>query len=259
MRTTALVLLVSALLISVLVGSSRGSSTSLVSYSFQGTLTSVSGLAEEAPPTGIGVAVGDIITGTFAYLDTATGLLGTYNMTGKSDEQSFVVDIYSPSNLTVPVFSDNYVFTTTSYYEAKVAYNSAGGNTTLTLQGDTSYKTGAGYSYAETGVPAFVLTLNNPTSAGGFSSTHLNLPVATGSSYGISNFLSTGGTLSWDPPNLSFAADVSDFQPIAQYLPPPLPTVPEPSGLLMAALGLTTAAGVSRYARRRGIRAARRG
>jgi hypothetical protein len=198
-------------------------SASTVTLNFSGTIQSVS---QEAT-TKTGVIKGDKITGSLAYDSTQTGSIttGTYTFTGSPKIHTLTFKIFDSAGN--QVFTDSYSGNTNAYYAAQVSYSSTAG-TKLDLLSDTIYKQGLGITHAlDPGTPAVDVTLFNPTSAGGFSATHLPLPDTTL----IRNFVPNTGLLSWDPPDQTFSAIISFGS-----------TVPEPASLVTGVLGLVTCA-----------------
>jgi hypothetical protein len=196
-------------------------SASTVAYNFSGTIQSVSAEAT----THTGVITGDKITGSFAYDSTQTGSIttGTYTFTGSSKIHTLTFKIFDSGGN--QVFTDFYTGNVSAYYAAQVSFSSTAG-TKLDLLSDTLYKQGLGITHAlDPGTPAVDVTLFNPTSAGGFSATHLPLPDTTL----IKDFVANRGLLSWDPPDQTFTADIT-FE------------VPEPASLVTGVLGLVTCA-----------------
>jgi hypothetical protein len=125
--------------------------------------------------------------------------------------------------MTTQLFTDAYSKNVTAFYSNTVASQGAGKAATLTISGDTIYKSALGVSGASS--PAFVLTMNNPTGAGGFSPTNLPNPNPTLAK----NFTSVAGTLAWDPitpqgTDLFWEANIN--------------FVPEPSSAVLAGFGL---------------------
>jgi hypothetical protein len=236
MRIRAHVFLLTTVLVSLSVGSfARAASSPLVSYTFSGTLKSVTGLP--------GSAVGDLISGSVAYDSSQLGSTSTglYTFTGSSKVHTLTFKIFNLSNQ--QIFSDSYTgdasVATGGLYTAQVSYNSATG-TNLDISGDTITKYDGGLG--STGV-AFDLTLNDPTSAGptgGYGKANnlvLPSPSIISSDFGL-----TTGLLSWDPIGLSFTTNSLILTPTS---------VPEPSSLHMAILGLSTCAAGCGLVRRR--------
>ena len=216
-RIRARAFIPSALLMSLVAGPlvPELSAATIVIENYSGTIRSVSEAATEAT----GVIVGDTITGSFSFDSTQTGSNGSFTFTGSSKAHTMAFKIFNSSNQ--QVFTDSYSGNVNAYYFAKLTYISSTAGTTLDLKGDTVYKQGLGVT-GPGPPPAFDLTLNNPTNGGGYTASHLPLPTPST----ISNFISSPGTLAWDPDGQSFVADI--------YM------VPEPSSLILAILALVT-------------------
>lgn len=236
MRTRAIAVFGTTLILALAIGPiGRASASTVVAYNFSGTLKTVTGLT--------GAVVGDEITGSFSYDSSQTGSVSTglYTFTGSSKVHTFTFKIFNSSGQ--QIFTDSYTGDATTatggLYQAQVAYNGSAG-TTLDLTGDTITKYDGGIG--TTGI-AYDLTLTDPTNkgpVGGYGATN-NLVLPT-SSILNSDFDLTSGYLSWDPPGLSFTTNALVLTDA---------TVPEPSGLLLAALGLSTGVLGSLVARRR--------
>jgi hypothetical protein len=216
-RIRARAFIPSALLMSLMAGPlvPELSAATLVIENYSGRIVSVSAAATEAT----GVIVGDTITGSFSYDSTQTGSSGSFTFTGSSKAHTMAFKIFNSSNQ--QVFTDSYSGNVSAYYLAKLTYISSTAGTTLDLKGDTVYKQGLGVT-GPGPPPAFDLTLSNPNNGGGYTASHLPLPTPST----ISNFISSPGTLAWDPDGQSFVADI--------YM------VPEPSSLILAILALVT-------------------
>jgi hypothetical protein len=237
-------MLTAGLMIGPVCGEARAAT--VVAYNFSGTLATVTGLT--------GVDVGDRITGSFSYDSAQTGSLSTglYTFTGSARVHTFKFQIFNSANQ--QVFADVYTGSATvptgGLYQAQVTYHGTSG-TTFDLAGDTIFKYGAGFTSA-----AYDLTITNPSNGGptgGYKPNNLVLPTT---SILNSFFTLTKASMVWDPPGVdgpqSFTTDdlvLTDA------------TVPEPAGLLLAALGLSTGVVGSLIARRRqsAARRARRG
>jgi hypothetical protein len=230
LQTGALLLLLSGPFVPTV-----SAASTIVAYSYAGTLKSVSAMAQLPPPTGLGISPGDFISGTFSYDSSLTGSGGVYNYTGMtSKNHTFKFFVFTNSSMTTQLFTDSYSGNVSAFFENKVV--SAGVNqlATLSLLGDTIFKSAKGISGPTT--PAFNLTLNNPTGAGGFSPMFLPNPSPTQ----IKSFVATNATLVWDPEvslggsvfPLSFTATITQFVP-------GLNGVPEPSSVVLAGLGMT--------------------
>jgi PEP-CTERM motif len=201
--------------------------STVVAYSYAGTLENVSTAAAEA----LGVANGDYATGTFSYDSAQTGSGGSYTYTGSSKVHTFAVKIYTNSSMTTQLFSDLYSGNVSAFYRNQLTFSSTTG-TTLTIAGDTIYKSGLGISGPTS--PAFQLILPNPTNAGGFTATNLPNPNPTL----IKNFLNISNhpVIDWDPVTpqgtmQSFQVDIKEFVP-------GLNGVPEPSSVVLAGFGV---------------------
>jgi hypothetical protein len=225
------------LLVAISVGSltcASSSGSTIVAYSFSGTLKTVTGLT--------GAVAGDPISGSFAYDSSQTGSGGSYTFTGSSKVHTFTFYIYNMSGQ--QIFHDSYTgdatVATGGYYAGILTYGStSSGGTNFSLEGDTITKYDGGLGTTGT---AFDLTLNNSTNAGGYTST--NLPLPTSST--IQDFNLNSGLLTWDPTTpqgtLYFMTNSLILTPTG---------VPEPSSLVIAVLGLSTCGVGSLFARRR--------
>jgi len=191
-----------------------------VSENFSGTIQSVSN------PGDTGIAVGDPISGSFAYDPTQSGSGGLYTFTGSPLSHTFTFTIYDSGGS--QVFMDYYSGNFSAYYAINVVYGYTSNpqypgvnGTELDIMGDTVYNQGAGVS------PGFKLALFDPGNVG--TSPSNPLPDSTV----ITNFVSNEGLLTWGPPSSqpspSFTANIGF--PAA---------VPEPSSLLMGIIGLLT-------------------
>ena len=229
-----------SVLFSLLAGpfvSAASAASTIVAYSYSGKLTQVSTQAGST----LGLAVGDYITGTFSYDSALPGIAGVYTYTGSSKAHTFSFTIFDPTGKT-QLFTDKYSGNVTAYFANNVVYNTtANGGTHLSMLGDTIYKSALGISGPSN--PAFDLTLNNPTNAGGFTPSNLPNPNPTV----VKSFVSTSGLLDWDPNNLRFQAQITQFKPGLQG-------VPEPSSLVMAGISFTTCAAGFWFARRKRAR-----
>jgi hypothetical protein len=191
----------------------------IVSENFSGTIHSVSN------PGDTGIAVGDSISGSFAYDPTQSGSGGFYLFTGSPLVHSFNFTVSDPGGN--QVFTDYYTGNFNAYYGITVTYGYMSNplypninGTELDIVGDTLYNQGGGIS------PGFDLAYFDPGNVG--TSPSNPLPDTTV----IKNFLSNEAFLAWGPQNSqtapSFIALIGG------------PTVPEPSSLLMAIVGLLT-------------------
>jgi len=187
-----------------------------VSENFSGTIQSV------LDPGSTGIALGDTISGSFAYDPTQSGSGGLYTFTGSPLVHTFTFTIFDSGGN--QVFTDYYTGNVTAYYAINVVYGYTSNpqypgvnGTELDIRGDTLYNQGKGVS------PGFDLALFDPGNVGTLPSNPL--PDSTV----ITNFVSNEALLTWGAPTTqSFTADIS-FQ-----------SVPEPSSLLMGVLGLCT-------------------
>jgi len=190
-----------------------------VSENFWGTIQSVSN------PGDTGIAVGDTISGSFAYDPTQSGSGGFYTFTGSPLAHTFTFTISDSGGN--QVFTDFYTGNYSANYAINVIYGYTSNpqypgvnGTELDIMGDTLYNQGGGVS------PGFKLALFDPGNVG--TSPSNPLPDSTV----ITNFVSNEALLTWGPPSSqsspSFTANIS-FQ-----------AIPEPSSLLMGILGLLT-------------------
>ena len=143
MRIKGRTLLRTALLLSVAVGSFARTATAstVLSYTFQGTLKTVTGVP--------GAQVGDVIKGSFSYDSSLTGSLitpGLYAFVGSPKAHTFSFSIYNGG---VQVFYDTYTgsgtVATGGLFSAKLTYNATAG-TNLDLTGDTVTKYNVGHT-----------------------------------------------------------------------------------------------------------------
>jgi hypothetical protein len=187
-----------------------------VTVDFSGTIASVFN------PGNTEVAVGDSISGSFAYSTAQSGSGGLYTFTGSPLVHSFSFTVSDSGGN--QLFTDYYTGNFTAYYAISVIYGYTSNplypgvnGTELNITGDTLYMQGHGIS------PGFDLTYFNPGNIG--TSPSNPLPDSTV----IKNFVSNKAFLVWGDPGVqSFTADFG-FQ-----------SVPEPSSLLLAILGLST-------------------
>jgi PEP-CTERM motif len=227
--------------------------STVVAYSYAGTLTGASPQAlMPVSSGGLGIAVGDYVTGTFSYDSAQTGLGGVFNYMGSSKAHTFKVSIFTNSSMTTQLFTDSYSGNVTAFYRNTVTYNSTTKQAALAITGDTVYKSALGVSGPTN--PAFQLLLSTLPNPAGFSPTLLPNPTTTT----IKSFLNTttvtpAPTLIWDPPSplsatgLMFTARITEFHP-------GLNGVPEPSSVVLAGFGMA-ACGAVVVSRRRAGRA----
>jgi hypothetical protein len=231
MKMNTQVLLQSSMVLLLLAGPfvpAVSAASTLVGYNFSGTLTTVTPNAQKpVSQGGLGIAVGDFITGAFSYDSSQTGSGGVYTYTGSPKIHTFSFAIYTDSSKTTQLFTDKYSGNVTAFYQNQVTFISSTAGTTLQILGDTIFKSALGIS-GPAGM-AFDLTLTNPTSAGGYTMTNLPNPTPTL----VKNFVGVNGKLAWDNPGLGFTSDNLVF------------SIPEPSSAALAGIGIAAcAAGV---------------
>jgi len=188
-----------------------------VSVDFSGTIQSV------LNPGNTNVAVGDTISGNFTYDSTQSGSGGFYQFMGSPLAHNFTFTVSDSGGS--QVFTDYYTGNFNAYYGINVIYGYTSNpqypgknGTELDIAGDTLYMQGQGVS------PGFDLALFNPGNVG--TSPSNPLPDLAG----IANFVSQDAFLNWGNPGVQSFGAVISFQA----------AVPEPSSLLLGALGLLT-------------------
>ena len=224
MRSRSRAFLPVTLLLSLIAGpllpSAFGGSTP-VAVSFGGTVN---------PPTqGItlpgNVLQGDSLSGSFSFNPAQSGLLGVYNFTNSTPAASAQFIILTPG-FTPSQFSDVYVGGAGKTYTVTITDSKTGPGATLDIHALT-----AGSTINKPN--AFVdVILTSKTYTG-----KLALPTATGAiptTTDISSFLTSPGTLKWDPGGIGFTATLDVFNGFG------VQSVPEPSSLVMASLALVT-------------------
>ena len=150
------------------------------------------------------VVTGDVLNGSFGYNPLQSGSGGFYNFTG-SPGQSISFIVVTPGFS--PPFSDLYQ---NGSYTITVTDAKSGPGATLDIHADTIFTK----PNTTTGTAFVDLILNSSTYTG------LALPNATT----ITSFLTSPGTLMWDPDPLGLTATITSFDGQA---------VPEPSSWLM--------------------------
>ena len=190
-----------------------------VSYDFSGTVVSVSPAANAAT----GVAMGDRISGNFAYDPTQTGSNGFYDFTGSSNVHSFTFTVSDTGGN--QVFTDFYSGNVSAYYAISVIYGFTSNpqypgvnGTELDITGDTVYNQARGFSGPAN--PGFDFSFFNPGNVG--TSPSNPLP----DSNVIQNFVNNAAVLAWGQPDQTFTADFN------------FSVVPEPSSLLLGILAI---------------------
>jgi hypothetical protein len=203
-----------------------------------------------------GVVVGDFVVGNILYPSTQPAKsLGNYDFSGGvPNTYTLAFKIYTSTAMTTQVFADGFTGNTMAgtgnYFDALLVFHAAGAypnGTTIDITGDSTYKLALGQTFATTGIPAFDLTLYNPTNSFGstkgvYTSKNLPLPDQTTLLSDFAATVSTPGHLAWDPTGLSFNADI-DFLWATGTPPPNFGSVPEPSSFIsgLIAVAICTA------------------
>jgi hypothetical protein len=204
-----------------------GAQAAGVNITFGGTVTGT-GSGTSFPP---GVAVGQSISGAFTFNFPATGSNGTYDFKATGQTELFSIPI---NNGTSTFGGQNQNTAPNNVYTIKITDTGAQGATfdIFTDLIDAAGKTGVTCDILFTSTTYTGLAL--PSSSGAFTSAFGNLK----------------GKFTWDPPgaqssgdSLGITADITTINNQA---------VPEPSGLVLAVIGLATCtAGSLIVARRR--------
>jgi hypothetical protein len=221
-------LLRSIFLLSLAAGSSMpASAAGLVNVNFAGTVNpQVPGFAFPGH-----VLQGDFISGSFSYNPSQFGNKGsglyTFSSTSPSS-QTLPFQVVTPG-FTPATFADEYF---TGAYTIQVKDIGSKG-ATLDIHAVTIFQQSVGPP------PVFAtvdVLLNSSTYTG------LSLPTSTT----ITSFLSSPGTLTWEPPLLAFTADLFIING---------EVVPEPSSLVLAFLATGTGGAGFLFSRRKGVAA----
>jgi len=227
MRFIARVFLQSTLLLAVvggfLVSDAFAVSQNVITVTYGGSVKTVS----SQMVTDTGVVVGDpipIAAGSmFSYNANQLGSGGLYTFTGAQSTNTHTFNVFIYNSGGTQQFMDSFTNNAAppaNYFAIKMTAPSGSTPAEMQIMGDTTYKQGSGLTHSGTpSTVAYDLILKNPSYMGTAP------PALPNSAAAINAFLTTPGTLIWDPPGDKFTASIDNFNG---------QTVPEPSGLVLA-------------------------